>query len=238
MANIPASWLVSLIEYVLIGAGFLALYAVLALILIYFERRICAFFQCRLGPNRVGPFGVFQVIADMVKILLKEIISVKHIDKVLFYSAFFIVIMGSFLTFGGLQFAKGVHGADFNIGVFYLLYRAAEYPEYKENREDLLSLVIGWHESIGESLLAALGIPEHITQAIREHDQLRHVETPSSLADVLYFANLLAGGNYEWLGCDTGVYDTEQAVADRARYTDLLDEAWDDIREIQAALSC
>ena len=73
MANIPASWLVSLIEYVLIGAGFLALYAVLALILIYFERRICAFFQCRLGPNRVGPFGVFQVIADMVKILLKEI---------------------------------------------------------------------------------------------------------------------------------------------------------------------
>jgi NADH-quinone oxidoreductase subunit H len=121
MANIPASWLVSLIEYVLIGAGFLALYAVLALILIYFERRICAFFQCRLGPNRVGPFGVFQVIADMVKILLKEIISVKHIDKVLFYSAFFIVIMGSFLTFGGLQFARGVHGADFNIGVFYLL---------------------------------------------------------------------------------------------------------------------
>ena len=129
-------------------------------------------------------------------------------------------------------------GMVHDIGVFYLLYRAAEYPEYKENREDLLSLVIGWHESIGESLLAALGIPEHITQAIREHDELRHVETPSSLADALYFANLLAGGNYEWLGCDTGVYDTEQAVADRARYTDLLDEAWDDIREIQAALSC
>ena len=128
-------------------------------------------------------------------------------------------------------------GMVHDIGIFYLLYRAAEYPEYKDNREDLISLIIGWHESIGESLLAALGIPDHIIHAIREHDQLKHVDTPSSLADILYFANLLAGGNYEWLGCDAGVTHTEQAAADRARFADLLDEAWDDIREIQAALS-
>ncbi|MGB4466797.1 MAG: HDOD domain-containing protein [Azovibrio sp.] len=128
-------------------------------------------------------------------------------------------------------------GMVHDIGVFYLLYRAAEYPEYKNNRADLLSLVIGWHESIGESLLYTLGMPEPIIEAIREHDQLKHVDTPSSLADVLYFANLLAGGNHEWLGCDSGLADSERAAADRARYADLLDEAWDDIREIQAALT-
>lgn len=119
--SIDASWCVSLIEYILIGAGFLALYALLALILIYMERRICAFFQCRLGPNRVGPMGVFQLLADMLKILLKEIIPVNNTDKLLFFLAPLISILGSFLTFGGLQFAKGVHGVDFNIGVFYIL---------------------------------------------------------------------------------------------------------------------
>ncbi|MCE1170767.1 HDOD domain-containing protein [Azovibrio restrictus] len=128
-------------------------------------------------------------------------------------------------------------GMVHDIGVFYLLYRAAEYPEYKNCREDLLSLVIGWHESIGESLLTALGLPDHIISAIREHDQLKHVANPCSLADVLYFANLLAGGNFEWLGQTSGQADTEQTAADRARYADLLDEAWDDIRAIQAALS-
>lgn len=128
-------------------------------------------------------------------------------------------------------------GMVHDIGVFYLLYRAADYPEYKDNREGLINLVIGWHESIGESLLSALGLPEHIVESVREHDQLKHVETPCTLSDMLYFANLLAGGNYEWLGIDSGVTDTEQTAADRARYADLLEEAWDDIREIQAALS-
>ena len=118
---IPAEWAVSLIEYVLIGVIFLALYAVLALILIYVERKVCAFFQCRIGPNRVGPYGIFQSIADMIKILLKEIIRIDRTDQFLFKVAPFIVIMGSFLTFGALQFGQGLYGVDFNVGVFYLL---------------------------------------------------------------------------------------------------------------------
>ena len=118
-SNIEAAWVVSLIEYVLVGLGFLTLYALIALFLIIFERKICAYFQCRKGPNRVGPWGIFQVFADMVKILIKEIIPLKHNDKLLYYAAPFIVIMGSLLTFGGLQFAEGVHGVDFNVGVFY-----------------------------------------------------------------------------------------------------------------------
>lgn len=118
---IGLDWVVSLIEYVLIGVAFLSLYAVLALILIYVERKICAFFQCRLGPTRVGPWGIFQSIADIVKILLKEIIHIDKTDQLIFKVAPFIVIIGSFCTFGALQFGRGLHGVDFNVGLFYML---------------------------------------------------------------------------------------------------------------------
>lgn len=119
--GIGIDWLVSLIEYVLIGVAFLALYAVLALILIYVERKICAFFQCRIGPNRVGPWGLLQSVADMIKILLKEIIHINKTDNLIFKIAPFIVIMGSFCTFGALQFGDGLKGIDFNVGLFYML---------------------------------------------------------------------------------------------------------------------
>jgi NADH-quinone oxidoreductase subunit H len=118
---IPWEWMVSLIEDVLIGVVFLTLYAVLALILIYVERKVCAFFQCRIGPNRVGPKGILQSVADMIKILLKEIIRIDRTDQFLFKVAPFIVIMGSFLTFGALHFGRGLYGVDFNVGIFYLL---------------------------------------------------------------------------------------------------------------------
>ncbi|MDR3297709.1 MAG: NADH-quinone oxidoreductase subunit NuoH, partial [Prevotellaceae bacterium] len=109
------------IEFILIGFVLLAAYAVFALILIYMERRVCAFMQCRLGPNRVGPFGVFQTIADMVKILLKELIHINRSDKFLFKLAPFLVLVASVGTFGALPFAKGLQAVDFNMGVFYLL---------------------------------------------------------------------------------------------------------------------
>ena len=110
-----------LVECVLVGAALLAAYAVFALLLIYMERKVCAFMQCRIGPNRVGIFGILQTLADMIKILLKEIIRLKHNDRLLFNLASFLVILASVCTFGALPFAKGLHAVDFNIGVFYLM---------------------------------------------------------------------------------------------------------------------
>lgn len=110
-----------IVECVLIGVCLLLGYAVIALILIFAERKICAYFQCRLGPNRVGPWGSTQLIADMFKILTKEIIRIDHIDKFLFNLAPFIVIIASVLAFGSLPFAKGLQIIDFNIGIFFLL---------------------------------------------------------------------------------------------------------------------
>jgi NADH-quinone oxidoreductase subunit H len=117
---LPAGWALFL-EFVLIGLVVLTVYAVLALILIYVERKVCAFIQCRLGPTRVGPFGVLQSVADMIKILLKELIKINRVDRRLFRLAAYLVIIASICTFGALPFDKGLHAVDFNIGVFYLL---------------------------------------------------------------------------------------------------------------------
>ncbi len=117
---LPNFWALA-IEFVLVGVALLLAYAVLALILIYVERKICAWFQCRLGPNRVGPFGLLQSIADALKMLLKEIIPINNNDKFLFYLAPFVMVMGSMLAFAAIPFAKGLHAVDFNIGVFYII---------------------------------------------------------------------------------------------------------------------
>ena len=115
------SWGATLVECVLIGLCLLLLYAVIALALIYVERKVCAFFQCRLGPNRVGPYGTVQSVADMIKMLIKELIPINHIDRFLFNLAPFVVIISSVLAFGCLPFGKGLEVLDFNVGIFFLM---------------------------------------------------------------------------------------------------------------------
>ena len=114
-------WLVTTIECVAIGVGLLLVYALLALFYIYFERKVCAAFQCRLGPNRVGPWGLLQSFADMFKMLIKEIITLKHIDRFLFALAPYLVIMASMLTFACLPWGNGLQIIDFNIGIFFVI---------------------------------------------------------------------------------------------------------------------
>jgi len=111
----------TLVEFILIGLCLLVGYAVIALVLIYAERKVCAFFQCRIGPNRVGPYGLVQSIADMIKMLTKEIITIKHVDRFLFNLAPFVVIIASVLAFSCIPFAKGLHVIDFNVGIFFLI---------------------------------------------------------------------------------------------------------------------
>lgn len=128
-------------------------------------------------------------------------------------------------------------GLVHDIGIFYLLYRAAEYPEYRDNEPAMVELLVGWHESIGESLLEILGLPEQITLAVRDHDQLRTIETPCTVSDVLYFANLLAADNEQGLPGGISPEKAQVLQADRERYVDLFDEAQDDILELRAALA-
>lgn len=110
------------IECVVIGVIVVALYAVLAIILIYMERKVCAAFQCRIGPNRVGgKGGLLQVPADVLKILTKEIIRLKNSDNFLYDLAPYLVILASILTFSCLPWNKGAQILDMNIGVLFVL---------------------------------------------------------------------------------------------------------------------
>ena len=109
-----------LIECVLVGVLLLAGYAVLAIILIFMERKVCAYFQCRLGPMRVGPWGVFQVFADVLKMLIKEIFVVDKADKLLYFIAPFLVIIASVGTFSFLPWNNGAEVLNFNVGIFLL----------------------------------------------------------------------------------------------------------------------
>lgn len=109
-----------LIECVLVGLLILLGYAILAIILIFMERKVCAYFQCRLGPMRVGPWGIFQVFADVLKMLIKEIFAVDKADKFLYYLAPFIVIIASVGTFSFLPWNKGAVILDFNVGIFLI----------------------------------------------------------------------------------------------------------------------
>ena len=113
-------WLAILIECVLVGAVVLGAYAVIAMILIFMERKVCAYFQCRIGPVRVGPWGLLQVVADVLKMLIKEIFFVDKADKLLYAVAPFLVIFGSVGAFCFLPWNKGAYILDFNVGVFLL----------------------------------------------------------------------------------------------------------------------
>jgi NADH-quinone oxidoreductase subunit H len=114
-------WLVVVIECVLVGVIVLGLYALLAIFYILYERKLCAWFQCRLGPMRVGKWGLLQVFADMFKILIKELICLRNTDKFLFKLAPYIVITSSVVMFACLPWGNGLQIVDFNIGIFFVL---------------------------------------------------------------------------------------------------------------------
>lgn len=116
------SWLAITIECVIVGLLIIVGYALLAIALIFMERKVCAYFQCRLGPMRVGPWGLLQVFADVLKMLIKEIFFVDKADKLLYALAPVLVIVGSIGAFAFLPWNKGAVILDFNVGIF--LYTA------------------------------------------------------------------------------------------------------------------
>ncbi|MEQ8240649.1 MAG: complex I subunit 1 family protein, partial [Cyclobacteriaceae bacterium] len=102
----------------LIYLPFLLLFVVVA---VYAERKISAFVQTRVGPIEVGPMGLFQTIADLLKMLQKEDIRPFAIDKFLFLVAPLIVFASIFTGFSVLPFTQGVAGSEITTGVFFLL---------------------------------------------------------------------------------------------------------------------
>jgi NADH-quinone oxidoreductase subunit H len=105
---------------VIAGVAVIGLFAVLGLVLVIMERKVSAWMQIRLGPNRVGPKGMFQSLADTIKLIVKEGMTPSGADKILFNLAPFIAMIVAMLLLAPIAFAKDFQLWDLNIGVLYV----------------------------------------------------------------------------------------------------------------------
>ncbi len=122
----PYWWLIiGVVKAVIIAVGLLTMVP----LLVWLERRLMGRFQVRLGPNRVGPFGLGQPVADVIKLLFKENIVQSSADKFLFYLAPGIVVFAAIVTFSAIPFGEpfevggqtvGLWGANLNIGILFI----------------------------------------------------------------------------------------------------------------------
>jgi NADH-quinone oxidoreductase subunit H len=120
LIGVPA-WINGILLF-LIGVTFLLLFmTVVVMSLVYLERRVIAFMQDRLGPNRVGPEGLLQTVADVVKLMSKEDIIPTAADKATFILAVPASVIPALLTYAVVQWAPGMQLADLNVGFLYVL---------------------------------------------------------------------------------------------------------------------
>src|SRR5512146_2294664 len=107
--------------YILIIAGILFIVLTIAAGLIYVERRLLGLWQDRYGPNRVGPFGLLQVVADMIKILSKEDWIPPFADKAVFVIAPQVIVVATLIAFAVVPMAPRIGIVDLNIGLLFFL---------------------------------------------------------------------------------------------------------------------
>jgi NADH-quinone oxidoreductase subunit H len=110
-----------LAEMVLIALVYLGIFSVAGLFLVLLERKIAAWFQLRIGPNRVGFWGLLQTVADALKLVSKELTGTVKADKFLYNLAPYFVIISALMALSVLPFNKEFQAFDINIGIFFLI---------------------------------------------------------------------------------------------------------------------
>lgn len=112
--------MVFFIEAIIVALLAISLFAILGLVLVLMERKVSSFMQVRLGPNRVGPKGMFQTVADTIKLIVKEGMTPDNADRFLFHLAPFLVMIVAMILLAPLPFANGFQIWDINIGVLFV----------------------------------------------------------------------------------------------------------------------
>lgn len=138
---------VTVTSYIVLGV---ALFMLLnsAAITVYAERRVAAFIQNRIGPNRVGPLGLFQPLADVLKLIMKEDVTPIHGNKFLHTVSPMIPVVTALLTVAVIPFGEGLYATNINAGVLYLL-AVASLGVYGVT-------IAGWSSNSKYSLLGGL----------------------------------------------------------------------------------
>ena len=113
--------LAHLVEMILIALVYLTIFAVAGLFLVLIERRVAAWFQLRIGPNRVGFQGLLQTMADALKLLSKELTGTEKADMFLYNLAPYFVIITALMALAVIPFTQDFHAFDINIGILFLI---------------------------------------------------------------------------------------------------------------------
>lgn len=173
---------------IFILVGVLLVVMTIAPLLIWVERRLLALWQDRLGPNRVGPLGLFQVVADMIKIFFKEDWIPPFADKAVFVMAPGIVMATVLLTFGVIPFAPEVYILDSNIGILFFLGNSSL---------GVYSIVLGgWASNSKYSLLGAIrGSAQMLTYEVFMGISLMGVVM---MADSFNFREIVEAQRHVW----------------------------------------
>jgi HD-like signal output (HDOD) protein len=133
------------------------------------------------------------------------------------------------------MFAGLVH----DLGVFYLMSRAANFPELVNDKVELHALLVGWHDNIGHALLSALGSPESVLVAVQEHETDREIKAIDNLSNVLYVANKIANRTAGWRDPELdGTVDTSMLddLFDAETLAEIIDESEDEVLSLKSAL--
>ncbi len=109
------------VAMVVVALIYLGIFAVAGLFLVLIERRVAAWFQLRIGPNRVGFQGLLQTMADALKLVSKELTGTDRADKFLYNLAPYFVIISALMALGLIPFTREFQAFDINIGIFFLI---------------------------------------------------------------------------------------------------------------------
>ncbi|GAB4504014.1 MAG: NADH-quinone oxidoreductase subunit NuoH [Anaerolineales bacterium] len=144
MAESLASILVQLLGIVIL----VTIMLVIDIVLVWIERKVVARFQDRLGPNRLGPFGLIQPFADIIKLFIKENITPTGVDKVVYNLAPVLSVFSVLILWAIIPLAPAIYGVDLNVGLLYLVAAGAI---------GTLSIIMaGWSSNNKFALLGAL----------------------------------------------------------------------------------
>ncbi len=148
--DVGPDWLVYVVSALIGGVAILTFVAVTAIINIWVERRAVGRIQVRRGPNRAGPFGLLQPVADVIKLVQKEALTPQVSSSLVFTMAPVLVWVPALLIWGVFPFAPGMTFIDLNVGILYIVAVTSTAT--------LVVFMAGWASNNKYSLLGAMRV--------------------------------------------------------------------------------